>query len=123
MASAFLAHLATRDFERLATLFEPDVRLSALLPDGFHEWHGAERVLAKFVAWFGSVDECVLVATSVDMVGPRLQLAWRARVRGGHFGAASFVVEQQVYAEPGPSGRILAMSMLCSGFVREHDDV
>ncbi len=95
LAEAFLGHLAARDFDRLATMF---------------------------VGWFGRVDECLLVATSVDLVGPRLQLAWPARMRGGHFGNAYFVVEQQVCADPGPSGRILAMSMLCSGFVRDHDD-
>ena len=117
----FLAHLAAGDFTALATLFEPEVSFNALLPDGLREWQGREQVEAAFVAWFGRVEEYAIVASSVDHVGPRLQLQWRARVRGGHFGEVSHVVEQQVYADPGPSGRIAHLSMLCSGFAPEPD--
>jgi SnoaL-like protein len=119
IADVFLRHLAAGDFEQLATLFEPDVSLSALLPGGLREWHGSERVSGAFAKWFGSVDNCELVETAVGHVGPRLQLRWRARVRGGSFGDAAFVVEQHIYADPGPTGRIQAMSMLCSGFAKE----
>jgi hypothetical protein len=119
IADVFLAHLAAADFTQLATLFEPDVSLRALLPDGLREWHGPEQVTAAFVGWFGRVEEYELVAAGVDHVGPRLQLQWRARVRGGHFGDVRHVVEQQVYADPGPSGRIAHLALLCSGFARE----
>jgi hypothetical protein len=122
IADVFLGRLAARDFNQLAQLFEPDVSLSALLPDGFHEWQGPDRVTAAFVRWFGRVDEYELFDSAAGHHGPRLQLRWRVRVRGGSFGDASFVVEQHVYADAGPSGRIGAMSMLCSGFVPEHRD-
>jgi len=122
IADVFLAHLAAGDFAQLATLFEPDVSFDALLPDGLRQWQGPEQATRAFVGWFGRVDELELVAASVDHVGPRLQLQWRARVRGGPFGEATHVVEQQVYADPGPSGRIARLTMLCSGFVREHPD-
>src|SRR3954447_26143090 len=92
LADAFFEHLAARDFERLASIFEPESHLEALLPDGLHEWHGHDGVVAAFTGWFGQADDCSLLATSVDLVGPRLQLAWRARVRGGPFGDAWFVV-------------------------------
>ena len=116
IADLFIGHLAAGDFAQLATLFEPDAVVSALLPDGLHEWRGPEQVMTAFVGWFGRVDEYELVEASVDHVGPRLQLQWRARVRGGRFGDASYVVEQQVYADPGPSGRIARLSLHCSGF-------
>ncbi len=119
IADVFLAHLAAGDFAALATLFEPDVSFVALLPDGLREWHGPEQVETAFAGWFGRVEEYALVAASVDHVGPRLQLQWRARVRGGPFGAVPHIVEQQVYADPGPSGRIAHLSMLCSGFAPE----
>ena len=123
IADVFLEHLAVGDFDQLATLFEPDVSLSALTPEGLHEWHGRERVAGAFVGWFGRVDEFELLETAVGNVGPRLQLHWRARVRGGSFGGnAAFVVEQHLFADAGPSGRIQAISMLCSGFAREHLD-
>jgi hypothetical protein len=118
IADVFLAHLGARDFDRLATLFEPDVSLRALLPGGFREWHGPEPVSGAFVMWYGGVEDYELLDTTVGTVGSRLQLRWRARVRGGSFPNAWFVVEQQIYADPGPSGRIQAMAMLCSGFAR-----
>jgi hypothetical protein len=118
MADVFLGHLAAGDFDQLALLFEPDISLRALLPEGLHEWQGPERVSAAFAMWFGGVDELELVDATAGHLGPRLHLHWRARVRGGPFGDSSFVVEQHVYADRGPSGRIQAMSMLCSGFAR-----
>jgi hypothetical protein len=121
IGDAMLGALATRNFAQLASLFEPDVTLSALLPDGLHEWHGPELVVAAFTRWFDGVDEYELLRASIGNVGPRLQLQWRARVSGGPYGEGNFVVEQHVYADPGPSNRIFEMSMLCSGFAREHD--
>jgi hypothetical protein len=119
LADLFISRLAAGDFTGLGSLFEPDVSCHALLPDGLQEWHGREEVEAAFVRWFGHVDEYALLGASVDHVGPRVQLQWRARVRGGPFGDVPHIVEQQVYADPGPSGRIANLSMLCSGFARE----
>ena len=42
-----------------------------------------------------------------------------------HLAAGDFVQLAAVFepnADPGPTGRIQSMSMLCSGFVREHSD-
>jgi hypothetical protein len=122
LADVFIGHLAAGDFTQLASLCEPDVSFQALLPAGLREWHGPEQVTAAFVGWFGRVDSYELVEAAVDHVGPRLQLQWRARVRGGHFGPVAHVVEQQVYADPGPTGRIGRLAMLCSGFAREQAD-
>jgi hypothetical protein len=119
IADVFLGHLGAGDFSALARLFEPDVSLRALLPYGLREWHGPEAVEAAFVGWFGRVDEYELLATGIDHVGPRMRLQWRARVRGGSFGDAAHIVEQQVYADAGATGRIGHLSMLCSGFARE----
>ncbi|MET0458969.1 MAG: nuclear transport factor 2 family protein [Ilumatobacteraceae bacterium] len=122
VTDALLGSLARRDFDQLAAVLEPDVVLRALLPGGFHEWTGPERVTEAFGRWFGRVDEFELVAATVGVHGPRLQLSWRARVRGGRFGDAPFVVNQHVYADPGPTGRIQTMAMLCSGFTEERSD-
>lgn len=122
MADAVLGCLAGGTFTQLAALLEPDVVVNALLPDGLHEWHGPERVVAAFVRWFGRVDEYELYDTYAGHHGPRLHLRWQARVRGGSFPDVPFVVQQHVYADPGPTGRIQTMSMLCSGFAMERDD-
>ncbi len=118
VGDAFVHCLAGGDFERMATMFEPDATFSALLPDGYYEWQGPEPIVRSFVRWFGRVDEFQLLDASVDRHGPRLRLWWRARVRGGRYGDADFLVEQHVYVDPAPTGRIEHMSMLCSGFVR-----
>ena len=118
----FVDHLVAGDFERLSAMFEPDATLSALLPDRLHEWPGPERITRAFVRWFGTADTCDFLHATVDHVGPRLQMQWAARVSGGPFGDGTFVVVQHVYIDPGPSGRIGNMSMLCSGFVQERAD-
>jgi hypothetical protein len=122
VGEVFVGRLATGDFEGLGELLEPDVELQALLPDGLHTWQGPHRVTRAFVRWFGGVDRYELLRAAVGNVGPRLQLEWRARVHGGPYGDEDFVVEQHVYADPGPSGRIQGLAMLCSGFVREQPD-
>jgi hypothetical protein len=114
-----LVHALTAGrLDELAAMFEPEATLSALLPDGFYEWQGTAPIVRSFVRWFGRVDEFEVLEAAVDRHGPRMQLWWRARVRGGRYGDADFVVEQHVYADPAPTGRIQHMSMLCSGFVQ-----
>jgi hypothetical protein len=68
IADVFLGHLAAGNFEQLATVLEPDVVFSALLPDGMHEWRGPERAVAAFVRWFGRVDQYALVEASIGRV-------------------------------------------------------
>jgi hypothetical protein len=122
VGDALLWSLADGHFDQLAMMFEPDATLTALLPDGLHEWQGPARICEAFVGWFGRVDECTLLDGAVARHGPRLQMRWRARVRGGGFGDADFVVEQHAYVDPAPTGRIQQMSMLCSGFVKENPE-
>ena len=123
VAGSFLESLAARDFDRLAAALDDDASLSALLPRGFDQWHGAVEIKGAFTGWFGDVDEFEVVDASVGQVGSRLQLRWRVRVRGGRFNDDVMVVEQHVYAKTGATGRICAMSLLCSGFCKEHVDV
>ena len=65
VAGPFLEALAAHDFERLAVALDADASLSALLPRGFDEWHGAADICAAFEQWFGDVDEFEVV----DAVG------------------------------------------------------
>jgi hypothetical protein len=121
VAGAFLEGLATQDFDRLAGAVAEDARLSALVPSGLKQWDGAEQIRATFRRWFGEVEAFELVEAVMGEVGPRLNLRWRARVRAERFGNGWTVVEQQVYADTGPDGRIARMSLLCSGFCPETD--
>lgn len=123
VAGSFLEALAAKDFHRLAAALDADASLSALLPRGYCEWHGAAEIGAVFEKWFGDVDEFEVADAAVGQVGTRLQLRWRVRVRGGpRFGDDAMVVEQHVYADTAQTGRIRSMSLLCSGFCKEHLD-
>ena len=119
VAGALLEGLAAQDFARIAATLDDEAHLTALVPSGFKQWHGAEQIGATFRRWFGDVDDFDLVDASVGEVGQRLHLRWRLRVRAPRFGVGWFVVEQQVYADTGSDGRITEMFLLCSGFCRE----
>jgi hypothetical protein len=116
VAGTFLEGLAVQDFPRMAATLSVDAHLTALVPSGFKHWAGPEQISATFRRWFGDVDEYELVDASVGEVGPRLHLRWRARVRAPRFDGDWYVVEQQVYADTGPDGRITQLFLLCSGF-------
>lgn len=119
VAGAFLEGLATQDFARIAATLDDDADLTALVPSGFKRWEGPDEISATFRRWFGDVDAFELVDASVGEVGARLHLRWRARVQAPRLGAGWFVVEQQVYADTGPDGRLARLSLLCSGFCPE----
>jgi hypothetical protein len=119
VAGALLEGLATQDFSRIAATLDDDAHLTALVPSGLKQWDGPEQITATFRRWFGDVDEFEFVDAVVGEVGPRLHLRWRVRVQAPRFGDGWFVVEQQVYADTGPDGRIEHLFLLCSGFCPE----
>jgi hypothetical protein len=119
VAGAFLDGLAARDFPRIAATLDDAAHLSALLPRGLAEWDGATQISAAFRRWFGDAERFELVEAVVGEVGSRIHLHWRVRVQAQARGDGWFVVEQQVYADTGPDGRIVRLFLLCSGFCRE----
>jgi SnoaL-like domain len=121
-AGTFLEAMAAQDFDRLTTVLDPDATLSALLPGGFDEWHGSEAISAQFATWFGDTREYEVEDAAIGQVGSLLELRWRLRVRADRRADEVMVVEQHVYAETGPTGRIRTMRLLCSGFRPEHAD-
>jgi hypothetical protein len=119
VAGAFLDGLAVQDFSRIAATLDDAAHLSALLPRGLVEWDGPDQISAAFRQWFGEVDRFELVDAVIGGVGPRLHLRWRVRVQAEARGEGWLVIEQQVYADAGPGGRLSRLSLLCSGFHRE----
>lgn len=117
-----LEALSAGDFEHVASAFEADASLSALLPRGFREWQGATAIGGAFAGWFGNVEEFEVTDASIGQLGRLLQMRWRLRLRGVRFGSEPMVVEQHVCAATGPHDRIQHMSLLCSGFWPEHVD-
>ena len=119
VAATLLARLANAEFDHLDDVFEPDVTALAMLPAGVYEWPGHETIRAVFEQWFGDVEQYVVTDFTASRIGRRMHLRWRINVSGGHLGGGRYVVEQQMYADTGRTGRIASMSFLCSGFVRD----
>jgi hypothetical protein len=121
-AGTLLAAVAERDFDRLADAFEPELAAIAVLPGGVFQWPDRTTVRGVFEQWFGDVEEYDVTDLSASRLGRRLHARWRVTVSGGHLGSGRHVVEQQLYADTGPTGRIATMSFLCSGFCRVRTD-
>jgi hypothetical protein len=121
-AGLFLEKLAAADFDQLADALEPDAKLRALLPRRYREWDGRQAVCDAFTTLFGGMDEYAVLDATVGLIGTRLHLSWRLHVRGERLGPDDFVVEQQGYADVGPTGRLQSLSLVCSGFCKEHPD-
>jgi hypothetical protein len=120
-ADAVVEAVARRDFDCLAAALHDDVHVRALLPGGFNEWHGRAGAHAAFTGWFDGFEDYELVDAEACAVGTRLHLSWRLRVRTARAADRSLLVEQHVYADVDADGQISGLSLLCSGFWREHD--
>jgi len=115
----FLGSLAVQDFERLASELSDDVRLRAVLPGDTKEWHGPDRVKATFVRWFGNTKEFELLDATVEELGSRLHMSWRARVSADRLGEGRFTVEQHAYVDTDEHNRIQHLWLACSGYLAE----
>ena len=116
VAGVFLEALARRDFTALSLTMADSVSLRALVPRGLKEWEGPEGVGSAFAGWFGNLEDFELVEAVIGEAGQRLHLSWRARVRGERLGEGWFVVDQDMYADSDPTGRLTDLRLLCSGF-------
>jgi hypothetical protein len=116
VGGSFLEALAIRDYERMATTLEPNIRFRALLPPGPMQSQGAPQVAEAFRSWFGGADDFELIDATVGEIGGRLHLSWRIRVRPAPFGIGEgwHVIEQHGYADATDS--IQTLDLLCSGF-------
>jgi TusA-related sulfurtransferase len=113
VADRFLEAVLARDFDVVAALAAPDVRLRYLIPSGPGESNGPGPVASRFREWFGDVDASeVLDAGVLDLAG-RASVRYRVRLRE-HRGW--YVTEQQAYVTVDGDGRIGAIDLLCSGF-------
>lgn len=109
---AFLQALMVRDFDRMGKLLDPQIRFRALLPEMVREGATAEETLSWLRRCFGGWEVFNLAQCSVDQLGDRLHLAYRAQAsdQDGWKEVAqqlSCIIEQ---------GVITDMALLCSGF-------
>jgi hypothetical protein len=119
VGGVFLEAFANRDYQRMATILDPAVRLRAMLPVGPMARIGAAEVAGTFRSWFGETEEFELVDAAVGEVVGRLHLSWRVRVRAEPLdvGIGWRVIEQHAYIDAGDA--IESIDLLSSGFREE----
>jgi TusA-related sulfurtransferase len=110
---SFLESLAAQDFERLETLFAPQVRFRAMVPSTVREGQTAREATNWLRRWFGPADEFQLLQSTADQVFDRLYLHYRLRTHETANGWR--VIEQQAYCDV-QDGHIVDIWLLCSGF-------
>lgn len=119
LAGRFIDGIAARDFDAVAGTLTDDVAFRALLPRRVVELVGRSEARAMFDTWFGAAERWELVEAVIGEVGGRIHLRWRVRLTNLKVGPGTFVVEQQMYADPGVDGRLRNIALLCTGFLPE----
>lgn len=116
LAGRIIDGLAARDFDAVAAAMADDVRFRALLPSRVLELDQRSAVHDAFETWFGDAEHWELVEAVVGEIGGRLHLRWKLNVTKPRIGPGNLLVEQQVYADAGPDGRLRDVALLCTGF-------
>ena len=119
LAGRFIDAIAARDFDAVVATLTDDVAFRALLPRRVVELVGRSEAREMFDTWFGASERWELIEAVIGEVGGRIHLRWRVRLTNPNVGPGTFVVEQQVYADPGVDGRLRNIALLCTGFLPE----
>jgi SnoaL-like domain len=117
VAGRFIDGLAARDFEAVVSSLTDDVAFRALLPGRVLDLDGRAAVRFTFDKWFGAAERWEMVEAVIGEIGGRIHLRWRLRLTNPDVGPGMFLVEQQVYADTGPDGRLRHVALLCSGYL------
>ncbi len=115
-AALIIDGLAARDFDSVVAAMTDDVRFRALLPSRMLDLDDRDAVRAVFDVWFGDAERWDLVEAVVGEVGGRVHLRWRVNLTKPGIGPGNLLVEQQVYADLGPDGRLCDVALMCTGF-------
>ena len=119
VAGRFIDGLAARDFDAVVGSLTDDVTFRALLPRRVLDLVGSAAVRSTFHSWFGAAERWELVEAVVGEIGGRVHLRWRLRLTNPEIGPGTFLVEQQLYADAGPDGRLRDVALLCTGYLRD----
>jgi SnoaL-like domain len=119
VAGRMIDGLAAHDFDAVVATLADDVVFRALLPSRVLDLVGSVTVRSTFETWFGAAERWEMVEAIVGEVGGRIHLRWRLRLTNPDVGPGTFLVEQQVYADTGPDGRLRDVALLCTGYLPE----
>jgi SnoaL-like domain len=113
VVTQFLAALADRDYDAIASCFTETAKLRALVPSALREDEGPEAIAARFRLWFEDLEQFELLGSNVDRFADRVRLRYRCRGEDAEDGAV--VVEQEGYAAVEGNG-IGVLNLVCSGW-------
>lgn len=119
VAGRFIDGIGARNFDDVVGTLTDDVTFRALLPKRVLEQVGRDAVRSDFDTWFGAAEHWEMVEAVVGEVGGRIHLRWRLRLTNPSVGPGTFLVEQQVYADTGPQGRMRNVALICTGYLRD----
>lgn len=119
VAAQLVAAIAARNYKGIFGAFTPDAHFRYLIPPGPGEVTGAADVAAKYLEWFGGVENIGVERALVEPLADRVSIVYRFRLHGAE---REEVVEQQVFLDV-DGERITAIDLLCSGFrsIEEED--
>ena len=111
--ASLVSALGERDFDRLADVLSPTVRMRALIPPGPVDVAGRDMAAARFASWFGDREGLTLMASASEAVGDRVHVSYRLRLKDAD--GQWRIVEQHLFCTI-EGGRISALDLVCSGF-------
>ena len=116
IAASWLNLFTSGDFGGTAELFDPDVEMRALLPDGPQTYNGREEVTGKFRRWFGTGDEIETIHAEAEAVGDRIGLSYGFRILNALEGDKPgwHWIEQRAFCDIGAT--VERMDIVCSGY-------
>lgn len=116
-AEAFVAALATRDYDAMAATMHSDIAFRALLPSRIAEHANAAAVINEMRGWFDDASDFKMLDSVVEHFVDRSRIWFRIQLRDDDGWA---VVEQTAFCADDDGGMTL-MNLVCSGW-RATDD-
>jgi hypothetical protein len=111
VATEFLGALARQDWVGVRSLLDPRVSFRVLTPLALREANDDAGTIAWLTRWFGDADEVDTLCSEVSTMHDRLSMSYRFRVHKDRW----YVIEQRGYANVA-AGKILGLTLVCSGF-------
>jgi hypothetical protein len=115
-ADALIAAVCHREFDAMARLLTPDVKMRAVLPSRYLEAVGDE-VVAWFTRWFGSTERFEAIDARSDNIAGRARVQWRFHVAPHPVTSAPgwHEIEQVAFCDTS-AGSISRIDLVCSGY-------
>jgi len=116
IAESWLTRLTVGDFAGAGGLFDPDVVMRTLLPDGPQTYNGREEVTGRFKWWFGAGDDVQATHAEAKAIEDRIELSYGFRILNAAKGTKPgwHSIEQRAFCDIGTT--IERMDVVCSGF-------